>query len=132
MQFFDARGVAQKGRRQVSGQSQLLGRSDVESNPQRLVDVINALSKRVSELEARIPPEAIEFELDVTATNTYVVVHGFPGSVRWYPTHWSQGVGVAEFVQVPNPTTGQLSLYSASTGKAVIRVEPSQFGVEVK
>ena len=99
-------------------------------DPKRLLEVIQSLCKRVSDLEASREPDYIDFvvDFDSTASNQYVILnHGFTTPIRWYVAHREFNASV--FYSATNSTDGRLELYVQPTtvGKAVIRVESSKF-----
>jgi len=84
--FIDSAGSRPKARRQISGGTVLPpGASDAE-----VARAISDLTKRVSEMEAARNPDAIEFEVNLPASGTVVLEHGFNGPVRYYVTHWKE------------------------------------------
>ena len=128
MKFVSLSGAIARARRYVSGHSSVS--VDEVKDASRLAEIIRKLSVRVSELESRVPPDGVEFEVDCTSGSTVSMNHGLSGPVRWYVTHWLS----------PSPTGPQLSYNSSSnsnmlvlnchsSGRAVIRIEPSQAGL---
>lgn len=125
----DINGNLVKARRSKAG-------SDRVDSPAELPQVIQKLSKRVSDLEASVGPSWTDFECTVsTAGATVSLAHGYSSPVRWYVVHW----GATEAGTVPTAapalvmsntsSTDTLVLKSYVAGKAVVRVEPSPHSV---
>ena len=86
------------------------------------------MSKRIEELERLAVPEPTEFEVAVGASGSVTMEHGFNSQVRWYVTHWKASSGGPNLrTDEANTTLNSLVLISGAAGKAIIRVEPSQF-----
>ena len=120
MRFFDLTGAPGRSTRAVS--------SHDRSSPEEQEKTIQRLSRRLAELEARTQQEGLEFELEVTAGSSYTVLHGLTGPYRWYVTYWKGAAGGAQFTEGASPA-GALTLAANTTGRAVVRVEPSQYGL---
>ena len=86
MMFVNLRGVTDRARRFVSRAASI--HDDDVKEPSRLADILRKVSGRVSDLEARTPPSATEFEVDLTTGSPVRLEHGFKGPVRWYVTSW--------------------------------------------
>lgn len=127
MKFVDLTKTVRKGRANPSSQT-TFQKSDAE-DPQRLADTIRALQTRLATLEAAKEPEPTEVELQLTP-GELVIHHGFKGAVRWYVTHWFGATEGPKLRTVSNEP-GYLKLHSSLDGLAVIRIEPSQYGVTV-
>ena len=98
-----------------------------------LAKVLRQMTARVNKLEAALPPEATEFEVNVGSGGALVeLFHNFKGPVRWWVTGWLQTSGSAYPVSGPllaqdsSSTSTSLFLRSYLSGRAIIRVEPSQ------
>ncbi len=134
MKFVGKTGVIARFRRYVS-QSSNVQESDVKDSS-KLADLLRTIMRRVSEVEARVPPESVEFEGVCPATGTVSLSHNFNTAVRWYVTTWIQTDGVAypeagaELVQDASSTATTLVLRSYREGRAIIRVEQSQAGLD--
>lgn len=132
MRWVNNRGDVGRGRRWPSKQASVS--SEEVKDPTKLAEIIRQLSARVSELEARTGPESVEFEKDVTGTTvspqSLSLAHGFGGPVRWFVTYWRGGITVSPAVaEQTTSTKDRLDLNVYSTGRIVIRIEPSQFGL---
>lgn len=136
MVFIDRFGRLLKGRLGSSGEDQAL---ETGLNQNKLHELIRAIHKRLKGLESRVQPEAIEFEqvVDATGTTVYYFNHNFGGPVRFYVTHWTRPDGGAyptsgpNIVAVADSDSNRLAVTSTVAGKAVVRVEPSQFYVGI-
>lgn len=130
MRFISKTGLVAKFRRFVS-QASNVQESDVKDTT-KLADLLRSVMRRVSDVEARLPPEAVEFEVDCPATGTVSISHNFGTAVRWYVTTWTQTDNVAypeagaELVQDATSSANTLVLRSYRAGRAVVRVEQSQ------
>lgn len=110
---------------------------DDVANPEALTRVIRELVQKVADLEAASPREGTEFEVEVAgAADVVRLPHGYDGNVRWIVVDWAPVVGPPATVpaNVPNfyrdhvnSTSNELVLLSYEAGKAVIRVEPSEY-----
>lgn len=135
MRFVNLNGVYQKARRFLSGGSNV---SEEEvKDPPKLAEILRGLSRRVTDVEALLPPEAIEFEVAVGASgSTTTIAHNLGGPVRWYVVDWLQRDGVAypasapKLVQDASSTSDSLVLRSYATGRAIVRIEPAFAGVD--
>lgn len=136
MRFVNGAGTVVKARRAVygGGATQAL-RADT---PEQLSAVLAELMSRVSDLEAQAGDEATEFEKDVGAGGAAVkLYHGFGKPVRYYVTYWTRSVGGAYPTTAPilvaqaDSTSDELSLKSYVAGRAIIRVEAAQAGIDL-
>lgn len=132
MKFIDVRNALGKARRYVSRPSSTS--SEEVKDPVKLAEIIRQLSLRVSELEARSAPPWVEFEKDVTGTVGVPVTvnldHNLGGPIRFYVTYWRSSATVAPtIVALTTSTNDRLVLRVHSTGRIVIRIEPSQYGI---
>lgn len=128
-------GLLLKSRRAPS-QSDHVATDDV-TKPERLVDVLRSVMRRLSAVESLSPRSWLEFELDVDATGTtvYALNHAFGGPVRYWVTHW--GTTASGTTPTVGPclrfdstsTSSTLALTSTVAGRAVIRVESAEHGV---
>lgn len=130
MKFITAAGILQKARRFASAGGQV--QEDEVKSPQKLAEIIRQMQRRVAELEAVTPPEALEFELNVGSGGAITsVAHGINGAVRWYVVAWTQTGGATypiaapALVQDASSTSRVLQLRSYVAGKAIVRVEPA-------
>lgn len=126
MKFVDSAGTLGKGRRNPSGS--VFISDDEVADKHKLAEIIRALGRRVSELEARTPPEAVEFEVITPAAGYVTITHGMGTVVRWYIVDWlPTSLGTAPSLELFSTTSDSITLYSASGGVAVVRVEQSQY-----
>ena len=132
MKFVYASGLLAKARRFVSRQANVY-EEDVKSTG-KLTELLRGVMKRLSDIEARLPPEATEFEVNVGSSGTVSLRHDFNGPVRWYVVTWTQVGGVTipaathQLVQDATSDANVLVLRTYAAGRAVIRVEQA-FGV---
>lgn len=131
MRFVNINGVLQKARRFISYGAGSIQEQDVK-NPDKLSEILRKMSQRLSDVEAAVPPEAIEFEVNVGIGGALTgIAHSFNGPVRWYVVAWIQAGTVAYPVAAPalvqdaTSTPKQLVLRSYVAGKAIVRVEPA-------
>jgi hypothetical protein len=124
-----------KARRAVT-QGLSIGTSK-EASTVTMAEQMRQVMLRVNRMEAALPPEATEFEVNVGAAGALVELrHNTGGLVRWWVTQWiRQSSTVAtvaghSLVEDPSSNLDTLFLKSYVTGRAVIRVEPTQFGLE--
>lgn len=128
MRFVDIYNVLGKARRAVT-KSQLVSEADV-SDTRKLTELFRDLIGRVVALEAKDVPEPYEKEIDVsTAGATVTLQHSFGCPVRWYVTHWKNATAGPSLVWNSASDSNHLVLASYVAGRAVIRVEPSPYGV---
>ncbi len=129
MRFFNINGVLQKARRYVSGGSPVS--PDDVKDAARLAEMLQDLQKRLTIAEARLPPEGVEFEVNVGTIGAQTVIsHNLNSSVRWYVVAWA-GTGTAGHSLVQDTTSDlqKLVLRSYVAGRAIVRVEPAFAGV---
>jgi hypothetical protein len=90
MRFINVAGVIQKARRFVSASG---GAQDDEvKDPTKLANIIRHVQRRISDVEARTPPEATEFEVTCGDRGAQVrLSHNVGGPVRYYVTSWTIG-----------------------------------------
>lgn len=119
---FSTRGDSLKSRRKTSS-NERVGIDAVEDSS-RLLEIINRLSTRVAELEASRPQSYTEFYVDFD-NSTHTLSHGIKGGIKWWVTKNETGSSV-DAVPVLSTETS-LSVYSVGTGRAVVRIEPSEF-----
>ncbi len=124
MIFVSSEGKVIAGRRSPYGTSLGLGPTDV-TDPAKLSQELTELKKRLSEIEAILPPASMEFEQEVVQGGTYRLHHGFNGPIRWWVTNVC---GLPEaLVATPDSDNNHLVLQSNSDGDVVVRVEKSQY-----
>lgn len=85
MRFFDVSGVLQKARRFVNGGTSI---QDSElSKPDRMVSVLRELLTRTTNIEAKVPPDAVEFEVNLPGAGALInLQHNLGSPVRYYVT----------------------------------------------
>ncbi len=129
MRFIDISGTLAKARRNVSGSGAPLSEQDI-AEPRRLSEALRDLVRRVGDLEGKSPPEGLEIEKDVSTGGALVTIeHNFNSSVRWWVTSWKNASSGHSLVWNTASDTNKLVLASYVAGRAVIRVEPSQYGL---
>lgn len=97
--------------------------------------ILRSIFRRLSELEGRSPPAGTEFEVSVSTAGASVrLEHNFGCQVRWTLVDWGKTDTGAAPVTSPDlvrdatkTTVNVLYLNSYVAGKAIIRVEPSQW-----
>lgn len=134
MKLITASGVIARARRFLSSQGSV--DNPENASPDQLAKTIRLMSQRISELEARIGPEAVDFEVNLgTGGALTSILHRFSSPVRWWVVTWLQKDGVAypvdnpSIVQDATSTNDILVLRSYNAGRAIIRVEPASAGV---
>lgn len=125
MRFVSLAGALQRARRYVSGSP----RQDVDVDSlDKLGDILRQMSKRIAVLEALSPPESLEIEIQVgTAGASISLAHNFGSPVRWWVVGWSGVIVAPVLVQNVASTNNVLVLRSYASGRAIIRIEPSQY-----
>lgn len=103
-------------------------------DPVKLAETIRLLSIRVQELEARIPTEAVEFERNITGSAGVPVDHTFEHNlgthVRWYVVYWNSTTNTVPVISYQaTSTVNKLVLRSSQSGRIVLRLEPTQYGI---
>ena len=111
------------------------GGEATKPDPVKLAEQLRQVMLRVNKLEAIAGKEGTEFEATCLAGGAMVELrHGFNGPVRWYVTKWLRTVGGtvngASLVESNTSTPNTLFIRSFIQGRAVIRVEPSNYMVE--
>lgn len=136
MKFVNKLGIIEKARRFVSSASSVQD-GEVQS-PTKLAEIIRSLTARITELESKSPGEGTEFEIsDVGAAGADVnLFHSYGKPVRYYVVYWATTIGGTlpttgpELVAQSDSTNDNLHLKSYVSGRAVIRVEPAEAGIE--
>lgn len=126
MRFFDFRGNLQRGRR--SAANNIGFSSEDAKDASALSKTIRGILERLLKLEGNLPPESTEFEVEFTGT-VVPLAHGYRGPIRWWVCNWLPGAAGAPGVYEVSSEEGLLVLDSSNDGKAVIRIEPSQYGL---
>ncbi len=136
MRFVGLNSLVNKARRFVSGNSSVLAEEVKDAD--KLANILRGALQRVSDLEAKVPAQGTEFEVSCGASGALVSLpHNYGCPVRWWVTGWLQVSGVAYPVTSPNlaedssSDSNTLVLRSYTVGRAIVRVEPAQAGVEV-
>ncbi len=135
MRFFNTTGVLGTGRRSVSGSASV--QEEEVKNTSKLAEVLRGLLRRLSEVEAKVGKEPTEYEVEVTAGDTVTLTHGYNSPVRYWTVFWTRkrAIGSADptttstFVALGTSDPNRLVLKAVGTGRAIIRVEPSQYGL---
>ncbi len=131
MRFIGITGVIAKVKNAVSSAASV-SEDDVKQS-KKLAEILRQTLLRVSALEARMPPDGTEFEVEVsTAGATVTLQHKYSQPVRWWVTVWTRPVSGGAYptidpvlVQDASSDANTLVLRSYVAGRAVIRVEPS-------
>lgn len=131
MRFFNLAGVLQRARRSVS-RAASVSSEDVK-DATKLAETIRQLAVRVQELEAKQQPEGVEIVKDITGTTGAPVlqtfVHNLGVPVRWHVVFWSGSITVAPALAYSSTSDlNTLVLTSYSTGRVILRIEPSAYG----
>ena len=112
--------------RGAAGQSIGISRKDIE-NPDKLVDVLNAIGRVVYSLTRFVDPPFVEFEdVDVPGGAAEVTLpHGLGGRVRWWVTDWTCTSAATPILRklTSKTTNDVLVLLSNQVGTATIRVQ---------
>ncbi len=134
MKFVTASGIIAKARRFLSAPVSI---DDGDAaNPEKVAKMLRALANRVSELETRVGPEGLEFEVNVGAYGALTSIsHNFGSAIRWYVVTWTQiggysfPTGPSVLVEDATSDSNTLRLRSYAAGRAIVRVEQSQVGI---
>lgn len=136
MRFFGIDGTLAKARRYVSGASNV--QDEEVKDPVKLAEILRGLMKRITEAEAHIPPEGLEFEVEIPNIGApFDLQHNFNGPVRYWVVYWTADrAGTAPStapILVVNPVSDDntLTLNSYNAGRAIIRVEPAFKGINL-
>lgn len=103
----------------------------------QLLACLARLIRKVSEIEAKMPGDYVEFNKTLTVGGTVTLPHQFNAPVRYYVTTWTRSVGGAypttNPVLVMDAASDQnnLVLQSQVAGRAIIRVERASRGLSV-
>jgi hypothetical protein len=135
VRFYDIGGRLGRDRRSVS-RTASVSPEDVK-DVTKLAEIIRQMSVRIQELEARLPPEAVEFEMDITGTASsptdYSIHHNTGTPIRYYVTQWSNSSAppsiAPAIVRQITSTLDRFDFKSHSEGRMVIRIEPSPYEV---
>lgn len=129
MKFIDINGLLGRGRRYVS--SFTSPSAEQLEDKYKLAETIRDLTARINTLEAKSAPEGIEFEVDATAGTDMEFHHNFGCPVRWYVVDWwhTIGSGHNSLHRTAASTDNVLVLHSHNSGRMVLRIEPSQYGL---
>jgi hypothetical protein len=134
MRFFDVRGNLTKARRFVSGNANV--QEEEVKNPQKLAEILRNILRRVTDAEAQLPPEPVEFEVEVGSMGaTTTLEHNMNGPVRYSVVFWtktetgSYPTAAPVLVADSSSDDDRLVLQSQVAGRAIIRVEPAFKGI---
>ncbi len=131
MRFVTIGGLIAKARRFLNSSASV--HDDDVTEPKKLGEILRNIIRRVSDLESRVAPEAVEFEVAVSTAGALVSLnHGLSAPVRWWVTVWTRPVAAGAYpttapilVQDASTTPDILVLKSYTAGRAVVRVEPA-------
>lgn len=135
MRFFDFLGRLKRSPADRSGYINIP--SPDQMDVEKLCKLLKEINERINNLEKRSLPEATEFE--ITFTNTAIPVaicHNWGCPIRWYvvriyPTLSTVATSIQEYVSNPRVDNSKtLVLQATQTCRAVIRVEPSEYGTQ--
>ncbi len=137
MVFLNRLGTLVKGRRTASQSASI--HDDEVKTPSGIAAAIRDVMVRLSDLEAERPLDVMEFEKDLSAAGAVTkLYHGFgTQAVRFWVTYWTRVPGAAYPTTAPilvaqaDSTENELSLKSYTAGRAIIRVERAQAGIEL-
>ncbi len=89
---------------------------------------------RLASLEGQQAKDVAEYEVVCPYNSTVTIAHGFAGPVRWYVTSWKRrgyaGPPALTEIELGGSDANTLVLYSQVPGRAVIRVESHQAGLQ--
>lgn len=129
MKFIDILGAIRRGTRFVSGTDNL--QADEIKSDDKLAEILRRFSRRITNVEYQVPPEPTEFEVSITSGTSFTLTHGFNCPVRYYITSWVVASGstyvLGLSVDTANTDSNKLTLKPDNSGRAIIRVEPSQY-----
>lgn len=87
MRFVSLSGAIGKARRYVSGSDNV--QDEQVRDPQKLSEILRGIMRRVTAVEATVPPEPIEFEVNVPGDGSTVsLMHNFGQDVRYSVVDW--------------------------------------------
>lgn len=122
-------------RSSVSGETNV-GDEDVK-DPGKLAEILRSLAKRMAQTETLLPPEGVEFEVEVgTAGTVTTLQHNLRSHVRFSVVFWTKvRAGTTYPTAAPVLVADELStstvlhLRSYVAGRAIVRVEPANAGI---
>lgn len=131
MRYVDRDGLLAKARRYSNAVSSIYDESLKDT--QKLGEILRGIVNRLTSVEARTPPEAVEIEKVVSAGGAVTeFTHNFKCPVRWYVVDWAKSSAATPTtapILVRNQDTSTedvLVLSSYTAGKVVLRIEPAQ------
>ncbi len=135
MRFIDVSGTLARARRFVSF-SQNVSEDEVQQ-PNKLAEILRAVLRRMSELEARTPPEGIEFEVEVGTLGALTTMqHNLNSGVRFTIVYWTKVRAGTTYpttapILIADETSdlNKLVVRSYVAGRAVVRIEPTFKGI---
>jgi hypothetical protein len=135
MRFFDVNGVLQKARRFVSGNGNVF--DDDVKDQRKLAELLRSAFKRLTDIESTVGPEPTEFAVNVPSGGLIVeLAHNMNGPVRFFTTYWLHQDNSTSPIYGPalvvdsTSDDNTLRLRSYVAGRAVIRVEQAQSGLD--
>ncbi len=131
MRFVGITNLVNRTRRFVSGTASV--QDEEVKDASKLANILRQTLQRLTDLEARVPKEATEFEVaTLTGAATISLAHNYNGPVRWWVTAWTRPVSAGAYptaapilVQDASSDANTLVLQCSLAGRAVVRVEPS-------
>jgi hypothetical protein len=128
IRFFDRDGNLKTSRRGVSSLSSVTVEDVKDAG--RLADTIRKLQHRVSDLEARMPPSAVEFECILPDGDYIRLQHNLGCPVRWYLTDNRFGQGSLWVPsELPSDLNTLVLYHEGGECYGVIRIEPAQHAI---
>ncbi|MDD5374476.1 hypothetical protein [Acidithiobacillus sp.] len=136
MRFVGIDNAVGKARRFVSGTASV--QDEEVKDAAKLAHILRQTLQRLTDLEARVPKEATEFEVaTLTGAATISLAHNYNGPVRWWVTCWTRPVSLGAYpttapilVQDASSDANTLVLQCSTAGRAVVRVEPANGAME--
>ncbi len=139
MRFVGVDGLVQKARRFIAKPTTV--QDEEVKDATKLANILRGALQRIADLEARVPPESVEFELALEGVwptfETKLLAHNFNGPVRWWVTCWTRPQYQAAYpdfapiiVQDASSDANTLVLQAYVIGRVVVRVEPANGTME--
>lgn len=136
MKFIGIDGVYAKAKRFLGSSVSVLD-EDVK-DAKKLAEIIRVLGRRITELESRLGPEGIDFEVATVGSAGLISLnHNMNGPVRWWVSCWTRPKSQGAYpttapilVQDATSDSNTLVLRSSTVGRAVVRIEPASGTME--
>ena len=132
--FVKSDGTIYAGRGRSSGPPNMSS-----SDEHKILELLKNLFLRVARLEEKSYPDYIDFDVTTgTAGATVTLNHNFNAPIRYYVTTWTRTNTLSAYptaapvlVMDASSTANKLVLQSQVAGRAIIRVERAQRGINV-